>query len=229
MAGRVAVVEDEADIRDTLALALRREGYEVDAYPDGADALLGFRKRVPDLVLLDWMLPGMSGMDLLRVLRADSRFSACALVMVTARGSEVDIVSGLNQGADDYVVKPFRTRELVARLKAVLRRARPAAAAADGPRRHGDLWLEPGTYRAGDDRGAFDLTPTEFKLLEMLLRHPGRVYTRGQVLSALWPDDRAVEDRAVDVHIARLRDKMGPSGNWVETVRGVGYRMKDSA
>ena len=227
MAERIAVVEDEADIRDALALALRREGYDVEVYADGADALLGFRQRVPDLVLLDWMLPGMSGMDLLRVLRADSRFAACAVVMVTARGSEVDVVSGLNQGADDYVVKPFRTRELLARLKAVLRRARPAAAPADGVRRHGGLWLEPGTYRAGDDRGAFDLTPTEFKLLEMLLRHPGRVYTRGQILSTLWPDDRAVEDRAVDVHIARLREKMGPSQGWVETVRGVGYRLKD--
>lgn len=230
MAQRVAVVEDEADIRDTLALALRREGYEVDAFADGAEALLGFRRRVPDLVLLDWMLPGMSGMDLLRVLKNDGRFASCAIVMVTARGSEVDVVSGLNQGADDYLVKPFRTRELLARLKAVLRRSHPGAPPpTDGVRRHGDLWLEPGTYRAGDGRGAFDLTPTEFRLLEMLLRHPGRVYTRGQVLSALWPDDRAVEDRAVDVHIARLRDKMGLSGSWVETVRGVGYRMKDSA
>ena len=228
MAERIAVVEDEADIRDTLVLALKRDGYEVDGYADGADALLGFRGRVPDLVLLDWMLPGMSGGDLLRVLRADSRFSQCAVVMLTARGSEVDVVAGLNQGADDYVVKPFRTRELLARLKAVLRRYRsPAAAPADGVRRHGGLWLEAGSYRAGDDRGAFDLTPTEFKLLEMLLRHPGRVYTRGQILSTLWPDDRAVEDRAVDVHIARLREKMGPSQGWVETVRGVGYRLKD--
>jgi len=227
MAERVAVVEDEPDILESLALALRRQGYDVDGYPDGAEALLGFRQRVPDLVLLDWMLPGMSGLDLCRVLRSDSRFARCAVIMLTARGSEMDVVAGLGQGADDYVVKPFRTREVLARIKAVLRRFQ-APEASSSVRRVGDLWLEPATYRAGDPSGAFDLTPMEFRLLEMLLRHPGRVYTRGQVLSSLWPDDRAVEDRAVDVHIARLRDKMGASGKAIETVRGVGYRIKDS-
>jgi two-component system, OmpR family, phosphate regulon response regulator PhoB len=226
MGERVAVVEDELDILESLALALRREGYEVDGYPDGAEALLGFRQRVPDLVLLDWMLPGMSGLDLCRVLRSDSRFARCAVIMLTARGAEVDVVAGLSQGADDYVVKPFRTRELLARVKAVLRRFKTEAAPG-AVRRVGDLWLEPATYRAGDAAGAFDLTPMEFRLLEMLLRHPGRVYTRGQILSSLWPDDRAVEDRAVDVHIARLREKMGPSGKAIETVRGVGYRIKE--
>lgn len=226
MAQRVAVVEDEADIRDTLALALRREGYDVEDYADGASALLGFRGRVPDLVLLDWMLPGLSGLDLLRVLRADSRFARCGVVMVTARGSEVDIVAGLNQGADDYVVKPFKSRELLARVRAVLRRyAAAAPSGTEGLRRHGEVWLEPATFRAGNASGPFDLTPTEFKLLDLLMRHPGRVYTRGQVLSALWPDDRAVEDRAVDVHVARLREKMGASARAVETVRGVGYRL----
>jgi two-component system, OmpR family, phosphate regulon response regulator PhoB len=227
MAQRIAVVEDEADILEALRLALKREGYEVDAYPDGAEALLGFRQRVPDLVLLDWMLPGMSGLDLCRVLRSDSRFSQCAVIMLTARGSEMDVVAGLGQGSDDYIVKPFKTREVVARIKAVLRRYQ-AEATQTSVRRVGQLWLEPATYRAGDDAGAFDLTPMEFKLLEMLLRHPGRVYSRGQILSTLWPDDRAVEDRAVDVHIARLRDKMGRSARQIETVRGLGYRLKDS-
>lgn len=226
MAQRVAVVEDEADILEALHLALKREGYEVDAYPDGAEALLGFRQRVPDLVLLDWMLPGMSGLDLCRVLRSDSRFAKCAVIMLTARGSEMDVVAGLGQGSDDYIVKPFKTREVLARIKAVLRRYQ-AETTAPTVRRVGQLWLEPATYRAGDDRGAFDLTPMEFKLLEMLLRHPGRVYSRGQILSTLWPDDRAVEDRAVDVHIARLRDKMGRSARLVETVRGLGYRLQD--
>lgn len=227
MADRIAVVEDEQDILETLALALRREGHEVDTYPDGAQALLGFRQRVPDLILLDWMLPGMSGLDLCRVLRADSRFSKTAIVMVTARGQEMDVVAALSQGADDYVVKPYRTRELLARVKAVLRRFKAPEGSQSGIRRAGDLWLEAATYRAGDARGTFDLTPTEFKLFEMLMRHPGRVYTRGQILSTLWPDDRAVEDRAVDVHIARLREKMGASGPFVETVRGVGYRLKE--
>jgi len=227
MADRIAVVEDEPDILETLALALRREGYDVDLYPDGAQALLGFRQRVPDLVLLDWMLPGMSGLDLCRVLRTDSRFFKTAVVMLTARGQEIDIVAGLSQGADDYVVKPYRTRELLARVKAVLRRYKAPEGSQSGVRRSGDLWLEAATYRAGDAKGPFDLTPTEFKLLEMIMRHPGRVYTRGQILSTLWPDDHAVEDRAVDVHIARLREKMGISGRFVETVRGVGYRLKE--
>lgn len=226
MSQRIALVEDEADLRDTLTLALKREGFEVDSYPDGAEALLGFRRAVPDLVLLDWMLPGMSGLDLLRVLRGDSRFARCGVVMVTARGTEIDLVTGLNHGADDYVVKPFRTRELVARAKAVLRRY-GIPVTPELLRRHGPLWLEPATYRAGADSATFDLTPTEFKLLEMLLRHPGRVYTRGQILACLWPDDRAVEDRAVDVHVARLREKMGGSAPWVETVRGIGYRMRE--
>jgi len=226
---RVAVVEDEADIRDTLALALTREGHQTETYRDGAEALLGFRQKVPDLVLLDWMLPGLSGFDLLRILRTDARFARVAVVMLTARGTEVDIVAALGQGADDYVVKPFRTRELLARVKAVLRRYAGEPGPHDAIRRLGELWLEPATYRAGSNKGAFDLTSTEFKLLEMLMRHPGRVFTRGQILQAIWPDDRAVEDRAVDVHVARLRGKMGPSGKAVETVRGVGYRMKDGA
>lgn len=224
---RIAVVEDEADIRDTLALALAREGYQTDTYRDGAEALLGFRQKVPDLVLLDWMLPGLSGFDLLRILRTDARFAKVAVVMLTARGTEVDIVAALSHGADDYVIKPFRTRELLARLKAVLRRYSAEHGPQETIRRLGDLWLEPATYRAGSDKGAFDLTPTEFKLLEMLMRHPGRVFTRGQILQSLWPDDKAVEDRAIDVHVARLREKMGALGKVVETVRGVGYRLKD--
>ena len=226
MVSRIAVVEDEEDILETLTLSLKREGYDAEGYPDGAEALLGFRQRVPDLVLLDWMLPGMSGLDLLRILRSDRRFARCGAIMLTARGTEMDVVTGLEQGADDFIVKPFKTRELLARLKAVLRRYGVDAAAEGAVRRLGEVWLEPAMYRAGDSKGTFDLTPTEFKVLEVLLRHPGRVYTRGQVLSSIWPDDRAVDDRAVDVHIARLRDKMGRHGALVETVRGVGYRIR---
>lgn len=226
MATRIAIVEDEKDILETLALSLRREGFEADEYPDGAEALLGFRQRVPDLVLLDWMLPGMSGLDLLRILRADKRFARCAVVLLTARGAEIDIVTGLNLGADDYIVKPFKIRELVARLRAVLRRYGAEGGPETPVRRLGPLWLEQATYRAGDESGLFDLTPTEFKVLELLMRHPGRVYTRRQVLSAIWPDDRVVDDRAVDVHIARLRQKMGERGTLLETVRGVGYKVR---
>ena len=225
MGQRIAVIEDERDILETLCHALEREGYESMACPDGASALLAFRERVPDLVLLDWMLPGLSGLDLCRILRGDQRFVRTPICMLTARGTEMDVVAGLNAGADDYVIKPYRTRELLARVKALLRRAAQAAEQ-NALRRFGDLWMDTTTYRAGAQDAVFDLTPTEFKLLELLLRHPGRVYTRGQILSNLWPDDRAVEDRAVDVHIARLRDKMGAEGRLVETVRGVGYRLQ---
>lgn len=222
----IAVVEDERDILETLCHALEREGYESMACADGASALLAFRERVPDLVLLDWMLPGLSGLDLCRILRGDQRFARTPVCMLTARGTEMDVVAGLNAGADDYVIKPFRTRELLARIKALLRRSSQASEQA-GLRRVGRLWMDTGTYRAGTGDAAFDLTPTEFKLLELLLRHPGRVYTRGQILSNLWPDDRSVEDRAVDVHIARLRERMGDQGPLVETVRGVGYRLRE--
>lgn len=225
MGQRIAVIEDERDILETLCHALEREGYESMACPDGAAALLAFRDRVPDVVLLDWMLPGLSGLDLCRILRGDQRFARTPICMLTARGTEMDVVAGLNAGADDYVIKPYRIRELLARVKALLRRAAQAAEQ-NALRRFGSLWMDTTTYRAGASDISFDLTPTEFKLLELLLRHPGRVYTRGQILSNLWPDDRAVEDRAVDVHIARLRDKMGPEGHFVETVRGVGYRLR---
>ena len=222
----IAVVEDERDILETLCHALEREGYESMACADGASALLAFRERVPDLVLLDWMLPGLSGLDLCRILRGDQRFAHTPVCMLTARGTEMDVVAGLNAGADDYVIKPFRTRELLARVKALLRRSSQASEQV-GLRRVGSLWMDTGTYRAGAGDVVFDLTPTEFKLLELLLRHPGRVYTRGQILSNLWPDDRSVEDRAVDVHIARLREKMEAEGTLVETVRGVGYRLRE--
>jgi two-component system phosphate regulon response regulator PhoB len=225
MGFRVCVVEDERDILETLCYTLQREGYESEGFPDGASALLAFRDRVPDLVIVDWMLPGMSGLDLCRILRGDQRFQRTGLLMLTARGTELDAVTALNVGADDYVTKPFRTRELLARVKALLRRTTQQEAG-QALRRAAGVWLDTGTYRAGAGDLVFDLTPTEFKLLELLIRHPGRVYTRGQILSNLWPDDKAVEDRAVDVHIARLRDKMGSEGQSVETVRGVGYRFK---
>ena len=222
---RVSVVEDERDILDALCYTLQREGYECEGFADGASALLAFRDRVPDAVIVDWMLPGMSGLDLCRILRGDQRFQRTGLLMLTARGTELDVVTALNVGADDYVVKPFRSRELLARLKALLRRT--AQAEAQQPLRRAEgVWLDTGTYRAGAGDVVFDLTPTEFKLLELLIRRPGRVYTRGQILSNLWPDDKAVEDRAVDVHVARLREKMGREGRLVETVRGVGYRFK---
>jgi len=226
MGHRAAVIEDESDIQETLCFALQREGFEVSGFGDGATALLAFREKVPDVVIIDWMLPGMSGVDLCRILRGDRRFKQTAVLMLTARGTEMDVVTGLGSGADDYVIKPFRTRELVARVKAVLRRYETADDES-GVKRVGDMWLDTATYRAGTGDTVFDLTPTEFKILELLVRHPGRVYSRGQILNNLWPDDKAVEDRAVDVHIARLREKMGAASDRVETVRGIGYRLKE--
>jgi len=223
---RIAIVEDEEDLRVALARALKREGYEADAFPDAAEALLFFRERVPDLCILDWMLPGMSGLDLCRILRQDQRFRDTAILFLTARTQEMDVVLGLETGADDYVIKPFRMRELMARIKVLLRRHQSGGS--NGTLRRGDLWLDRLTYQAGFGDAIFSVTPTEWRLLELLTRHPGRVYTRSQILNALWPDDRDVEDRTVDVHVARLRDKMGDAQTLVETVRGIGYRLKDT-
>jgi two-component system, OmpR family, phosphate regulon response regulator PhoB len=224
MAHRVAVVEDEGDILDSICLALVREGHNVVGLADGTSALLEFRQRVPDLVVVDWMLPGLSGIDLCRTLRADARFARTAVCMLTARATEMDVVAGLSAGADDYVIKPFRTRELMARIRTLLRRTE---ALSDGAalRRFGDLWLDGVSHRAGNAGGTFDLTPTEFRLLDLLLQYPCRVFSRSQVIACLWPDDRAVDDRVVDVHIARLREKLGAAGGMVETVRGAGYRL----
>lgn len=226
---KIAVVEDEKDIRDSLKVVLGREDYAVSAYEDGTEALLGFKKDVPDLVILDWMMPGISGIDLLKIIRNDSRFAKCGVVMLTAKSSELNIVDALNVGADDYIVKPYRKEELLARIKAVLRRYGPVKEEKNELLKLGTVWVNKATFQAGDGDGKFELSPMEFRMLSLFVSNPGRLFTRGQILRQFWQDSDSVEERAVDIHIARLREKMGKAGKLIETIRGLGYRVRESS
>jgi two-component system, OmpR family, phosphate regulon response regulator PhoB len=188
------------------------------------EALASLKAALPDAVLIDWMLPKMSGLALARQLREASRTEKLPLIMVTARGEEADRVAGLEQGADDYLVKPFSPRELLARIQAVLRRRAPHAAETNLT--VGALLLDPISYEVTLDGRPIELAPTEFKLLRFFMAHPGRVFTRAQVLDQVWGDHVYIEERTVDVHIRRLRQALGPQGEQlVETVRGAGYKL----
>ena len=236
----VLVVEDEPAIAELIALSLRHAGYEVRQAADAVQAQAQIGGALPDLVLLDWMLPGESGMQLARRWREDARTRALPIIMLTARAEEADKVSGLDAGADDYLAKPFSPRELLARMRAVLRRKAPQAL--QEPVTLGPLRLDPAAHRllheggAGgtddpDGEGARELRigPTEFRLLHFLMRHPNRVHTRAQLLDRVWGDHVFIEERTVDVHIKRLREALAAANcaALVETVRGVGYRMVD--
>jgi two-component system phosphate regulon response regulator PhoB len=222
---RILVVEDEQAIRDLIAFGLRRAGCDVALAEHSQAALASIGDRRPDLVLVDWMLPDMSGLELIRVLRRDAHTRDIPVVMLTARGEETDKVAGLESGADDYVTKPFSARELIARIHAVLRRSAPAGdlehVAVEG------LALDQAGHRVTADGKAVALGPTEYRLLAFLMTHPDRVYARSQLLDRVWGGNVYVEERTVDVHIRRLRKSLEPSGydRFVQTVRGSGYRF----
>ena len=222
---RILIVEDEADIRELLAFNLQREGFGVLGAENGREGLNLARERQPDLILLDVMLPGMDGFAVCRELERDSRTVSIPIIMLTARGEEVDRIVGLELGADDYVVKPFSVRELILRIRAILRRQ---AAAVETPRltRHG-VSLDPSAHRAAVDGEVVDLTATEFRLLEDLLRHAGTVRSREQLLNGVWGYQFEGYARTVDTHVRRLRSKLGQAAELVETVRGVGYRFRE--
>jgi two-component system, OmpR family, phosphate regulon response regulator PhoB len=224
----VLVVEDEPDIRELIVHHLRREGYRCRTAASGAEALRRIKSTVPDLVVLDLMLPEMDGLEVCRRMRADPGAAAVPIIMVTAKADEVDRVVGLELGADDYVGKPFSPKELVARVRAVLRRVRPPAAAGAERLAAGTLSLDPGRHEvilAGD---AVDLTRKEFDLLQALMEAAGRVLSREHLLNRVWGYARAdeIESRTVDVHIRRLRAKLGAEGHRVATVKSVGYRFE---
>jgi phosphate regulon transcriptional regulator PhoB len=225
-AASVLVVEDEPDIRNLIVLHLTREGYRCRTAGNGADALREVRDQRPDLVVLDLLLPGMDGLEVCRRLRADPGTAALPVIMLTAKADEVDRVVGLELGADDYIVKPFSPKELVARVRAVLRRTRPPAA---GGRvlRVGALTLDPSRHTVEVDGRALELTPKEFDLLQALMEASGRVLTREYLLDHVWGYTRAgeIESRTVDVHVRRLRAKLGDEGRRVATIKGVGYRL----
>jgi two-component system, OmpR family, alkaline phosphatase synthesis response regulator PhoP len=227
---KILLVEDEEDIRELMAYNLAREGFRTVAAGTGEEGLRAARAQKPDLVVLDLMLPGMDGLEVARRLKGDEETRAIPIVMVTAKGEEADIVTGLELGADDYLVKPFSPRVLVARVKAVLRRRSGTGGGEEkeGIRR-GELLIHPGRRQASVKGRPLDLTFTEFNLLLFLARRPGWVFTRSQIVDAIRGGGYHVTDRAVDVHVLGLRKKMGAHGQLVETVRGVGYRFKEGA
>jgi two-component system phosphate regulon response regulator PhoB len=224
----IVVVEDEADILELVRFHLAREGYAVTTVEDGDDALTAIPKVMPDLVLLDLMLPGTDGLDVCRRLKKDARTAAIPIIMVTAKGEESDIVAGLELGADDYVTKPFSMKVLTARVRALLRRRREPAADPDAALRVHDLVIDPKRREVLVKGKPVDLTFTEFALLHFLAGRPGWVMTRDQIIDAVRGEDYAVTDRAVDVQIVGLRKKLGASATCIQTVRGVGYRFKDT-
>lgn len=224
----ILVVEDEPDLRGTLAYNLEREGYETRVAAAGKEGLrLAQQHPLPDLVLLDLMLPDMSGIEVFRELRAFAALSAVPVVMLTAKGDEVDRVVGFEMGADDYVVKPFSTRELMLRIRAVLRRTlAPAGDAEEHGVDFGVLRLDPSAHRCWVEGTNITLTALEFRLLRTLLSRRGRVQTRAMLLEDVWDMSSEVTTRTVDTHVKRLRQKLGSAGKYVVTLRGVGYRFR---
>ena len=225
MTPTILVVEDEPAIRELLAVNLADAGYDVRTAEDAESARRMLDGELPDLVLLDWMLPGLSGLAFAKQLRSDARTRELPIIMVTARGDEADRVAGLEAWVDDYVTKPFSPRELKARIKAVLRRRAPEAA--QEPLSAGPIRLDPASHRVTVDGRPLHLGPTEFRLLRFFLARPERVHTRAQLLDHVWGDHVYIEERTVDVHIRRLRVALEPYGaqDLIETVRGAGYRL----
>ena len=225
MTPHVLVVEDEDSLATLLQYNLQKEGYEVALAGDGEEALLMVDERLPDLVVLDWMLPKVSGIEVCRRLRQRNETRNVPIIMLTARGEESDRVRGLDTGADDYLVKPFSMTELTARIRAVLRRIRPGLA--EDRVRRGDLLIDRVAHRVKRAGQEIHLGPTEFRLLDYLMQHPGRVFSREQLLDAVWGSDVYVEARTVDVHIGRLRKALGVSetDDPIRTVRSAGYSL----
>ena len=223
----ILVVEDDSDIQELIRYNLARERYKITVASTGEEALKLAHADPPDLVLLDLMLPGIDGLEVCRRLKRQTRTASARVMMLTAKGEESDIVAGLELGSDDYIVKPFSPRVLLARIKAVLRRS---ASGDDGEvpvfRRAG-LTIRPERHEALLDGRPVDLTLTEFRILQLLARRPGWVYTRAQIVDWARGEDYPVTDRSVDVHVAALRKKLGQAGGLIETVRGVGYRLRD--
>ena len=225
MTANILLVEDEPAIQELLAFNVTQCGYRAISAGDAEAAMAQINRELPDLILLDWMMPGISGVELARRLRTDSRTRDIPIIMLTARSDERDKVVGLESGADDYITKPFSPRELMARIRAVLRRRAPQMT--DDAVKAGGLELSPTTHRVSANGTNLDLGPTEFRLLHFFMTHIERVYSRAQLLDQVWGDHVFVEERTVDVHIRRLRQALEPSklDNLVETVRGSGYRF----
>ena len=228
MAATILLVEDEPAIQELIAYNLHQAGHQLLKADSAEQAFSMVQRELPDLVLLDWMLPGVSGVEFARRLRGDRRTRDVPIIMLTARSDEQDKLTGLDTGADDYITKPFSPRDLLARVKAVLRRRAPQMT--DDVVRMGALELDPASHRVTGASRPVELGPTEFRLLHFLMTHPERVHSRTQLLDQVWGDHVFVEERTVDVHIRRLRKALEPTGLdvLVQTVRGTGYRMSES-
>lgn len=224
---RILVVEDEEDILELVRYNLSKEGYTVETVTSGEDALKSASAAPPDLVLLDHMLPGLDGIEVCRAIKADLKTRGVPIIMMTAKGEESDIISGLEVGADDYVVKPFSPKVLIARVRAVLRRMLLVTVDDTTPIKIHNVTIHPGRHEVLVDGKTAKLSYTEFKILHFLARKPGWVFTRYQIVDAIHGSLYTVTDRAVDVQIVGLRKKLGRAGKYIETVRGVGYRFKE--
>lgn len=225
---RIVAIEDEPDILEVIQYNLRREGYEVLGVENGEEGLNLVRKELPDLVLLDLMLPGMDGLEVCRRLKYEAATRGIPVIMVTAKGEESDVVLGLEVGADDYLTKPFGPRELVARVRAILRRSTHRVEG-DGPRRivFGKLVIDPSRHEVTKDGELVELTATEFRLLHFLATHPGKVFSRQRLVKEAIGEDAYILERNIDVHVRAIRKKLGEELDFISTVRGVGYRFRD--
>lgn len=229
MKRKIAVIEDDRDINELISYNLEREGYGVIRSLDGGQGLFLIQKERPDLILLDLMLPGMDGLEVCRALKQSDATKDIPIIMITAKSEESDVVVGLQMGADDYITKPFSPKVLLARIKAVFRRGKEikSSGSSQSTRHFGTLVMDLPKYKVTVEGQAVGLTTIEFAILEFLSRSPGRVYTRDQILDNVWKEGKFIIDRAVDVHVRGLRKKLGDAADYVETVRGVGYRFKD--
>ncbi len=223
----VFVVEDEEDILDLIRHHLTREGYAVSTAANGMDAVKAILRKPPDLVLLDLMLPGLDGLEVCRMLKKEGKTAEVPILMVTAKDEESDVVAGLELGADDYIVKPFRMKELIARVRTALRRRRGPAPDMEAVVRARDIEIHPGRHEVVAGGEAIEMTVTELRILHLLAGRPGWVMTRDQIVDAVRGEDYAVTDRAVDFQIVGIRRKLGERADYIETVRGVGYRFRD--
>jgi two-component system phosphate regulon response regulator PhoB/two-component system alkaline phosphatase synthesis response regulator PhoP len=222
MGSRIAVIDDEPDIIHLVSIHLRKAGFSVDSFANGRSLLKYLEASTPDLVILDLMLPDLDGFDVCRAMKADPRHAEIPIIMLTARGQETDKVAGLELGADDYLTKPFSPKELVARVRAVLRRTIPENAALS----IAGVTIDPERFEVTVGQKPVTLTPVEFRILHLLAQNQGKVFSRERILDHLWGNEKAVIDRTVDVHIKNLRDKLGPAGDLIKNIRGVGYKLQ---
>lgn len=224
---KILVVDDEPDVTDLVAYHMKAKGFHVETVNDATASISKARNYQPDLIILDIMMPNLSGIQICRILRADSKLAKVPIIFLTAKAEQHDRIEGLESGADDYVGKPFSPKELVLRVESVLRRAVGPKDPAPARLQIGDILLDSETHRVTVRGTALELTATEFKLLRLMMERQGRVQTREHLLLNVWNYSTEIETRTVDTHVRRLREKLGPEAGWIETIRGVGYRIAD--